>query len=638
MKIVKRDGRIVEYDPEKIRIAIGKANAEVEQNEKVSEKQTDEIIKYIEKLNKKRMLVEDIQDIIEEKLMSYKKYNLAKHYIIYRYTRALVRKSNTTDETIISIIRNNDEITADLSKRSTKTVANQRDLIAGEISKDLARRMLLPDKISEAHDEGKIYFHDADFYLQQMINSSIVNIGDMLDNGTVINSKLIETPNSFQVACTVMAQIIASLASGQYGKLYIDIKHLGKYLRKSREKYKSSFKEKYKGILSDEIIEKISLDRAKDELISGVQTIEYQINTLMTTTGRDPSVTLILNLENDEYLKENERIIEEILKQTITGMKNAEGEYIIQKEPNLIYILNDLNKLGSGKYEYLTKLAIECGKKTGQPSFVSSKKMQELYNGKITLPIEDMYITYKDEKLGFIQEGRFNQGVVSLNLPQIGLESNKDEEMFWEELESRLDLCFETLMCRNHALLGAVSDSSPIHFMYGGIARLESSERLDKFLKSDYSTISLGYVGLYELTRYMKNESIADENGKEFAINVLKKLKETCDKWQKETGLGFVLFPIDSINLCKHFAAIDREKFGSIKDVTNKGYYSLNHAIDNKQKLDIFEKLKIEEDLDDIVGTITKLKVDISNIKDDKKLEEIIDYAYDNIKYIKFDI
>ena len=638
MKIVKRDGRTVEYDPDKIRIAIGKANAEVEKGDTVSDRQIDEIIKYIEKLNKKRMLVEDIQDIIEEKLMSYKKYNLAKHYIIYRYTRAIVRKSNTTDESIFQILRSNDDINSDLTQRSTKTVANQRDLIAGEISKDLARRMLLPEKISNAHDEGAIYFHDADFYLQQMINSSIVNIEDMLDNSTVINSKLIESPNSFQVACTVLAQIIASLASGQYGKLNLNIKCLGKYLRKSLEKYGSNFKEKYEKTLSNEIIQKLSMDRTKEELVSGVQTILYQINTLMTTSGRDPSVTLILDLENDEYIKENASIIEEILNQTITGMKNANGEYIIQKEPNLIYILNDLNSLNNNEYDYLTKLAIKCSKKTGQPAFVSSKKMEEAFNQKIVLPIEDMYIPYKNEKGEYIQEGRFNQGVVSINLPQVGLVAGRDESKFFEELDKRLDLCFETLMCRNHALLGTVSDSSPIHYIYGGISRLESSDKIDRFLKSEYSTISLGYVGLYELTRYMKNESLTEENGKEFGYKVMKKLKEACEKWRKETGLGFVLYSIDSPNLCKHFALIDRERFGSIKDVTNKGYYSLNQAIDNKQKIDINEKIEFEEKLSDDLGIITKIKVDISNIKDDEKLEDIVRNVYENVKFIKFEV
>ena len=638
MKIVKRDGRTVEYDPDKIRIAIGKANAEVEKGDKVSEKQIDDIIKYIEKLNKKRMLVEDIQDIIEEKLMSYKKYNLAKHYIIYRYTRAIVRKSNTTDESIFQILRSNDDITPDLTKRSTKTVANQRDLIAGEISKDLARRMLLPDKISKAHDEGAIYFHDADFYLQQMINSSVVNIEDMLDNGTVINSKLIETPNSFQVACTVLAQIIASLASGQYGKLNLDIKCLGKYLRKSLEKYKSNFKEKYNELLSNDIIEKLANDRTKEELISGVQTIEYQINTLMTTNGRDPSVTFILNLEKDEYIKENASIIEEVLNQTIKGMKNGRGEYITQKEPTLVYILNELNSLENAEYDYLTRLAIKCSKKTAQPAFVSSKKMQEAFNNKVILPIEDIYIPYKDENGEYIQKGRFNQGVVSLNLPQIGLVSRKDEDIFFEELDKRLDLCFETLMCRNHALLGTVSDSSPIHYIYGGISRLESSEKIDRFLKSEYSTISLGFVGLYELTKYMKNESPTEENGKEFAYKVMRKLKDTCDKWRKETGLGFVLYSIDSENLCKHFAMIDRERFGSVKDVTNKGYYTLNLAIDNKQKIDINEKITFEEKMSDNLGILAKIKVDITNIKDDEKLEDIIKNAYQNVKYIKFEI
>ena len=626
MKIVKRDGRIVEYDPDKIRIAIGKANAEVEQGARVSEKQIDEIIKYIEKLNKKRMLVEDIQDIIEEKLMGLKKYDLAKHYIIYRYTRALVRKSNTTDETILSIIKNPEDVQNDISRTRAKTIASQRDLIAGEISKDLTKRMLLPEKIVLAHEDGAIYFHDADFFLQPMINSSIVNIKDMLDNTTVINGKLIESPNGFQVACTVMTQIIASIASGQYGELTINTRHLAKYLRKSYDKYKTNLKEKYGQVLNDELIKKLSKGRAKDELISGVQTIEYQINTLMTTNGRDPSVTLILDLEEDEYIEENANIIEEILKQTLTGVRDSEGNFITQQEPNLIYIVNELNKL-NGKYGYLTTLAIKCAQRRFIPAFVSSKKLNQCFLA------EDIYIPYKDEHGNNIMEGRFNQGVVTINLPQIGLFSKKDENVFFEELDNRLDLCFEALMCRNHALLGTLSDTSPIHYIYGGISRIEPGEKIDKFLKSNYSTLSLGYLGIHELVRYMKNESEEEE----FKYKVLKKLKDTVDKWRKETGLGFLLYSNTSNNLCKYFAKLDRDKYGSIKDITNKGYYTENYSIDSKNKMDIYEKLKLEQELGEKLGLVIKQKVDISHIKDEQKLQEIVDYAYYNNPIIQFE-
>ena len=635
MKIVKRDGRIVEYDAEKIRLAISKANADVAEKSQVSDKQIQGIIKHIEGLKKKRMLVEDIQDIIEEKLMGLGKHELAKAYIIYRYKRALVRKSNTTDELILSLIRNTSN---EYLSKSNHIASTQRDLIAAEVSKDLTRRILLPEKISKAHTEGVIYFHDSEYFLQPIFNSSVINIGDMLDKGTVINSKLMEAPNSFQVACTVMTQIIAGVASGQYGGQALEIKHLAKYLRKSYFKFKNNMEEKYGSILSEEHIENIVNDRVKEELEAGVQTIQYQINTLITTHGKCPLVTLLLNIQkNDEYEKENAMIIEEILKQRLEGTKNENGEYISPEAPILVYVLNETNNLTGGEYDYLTHLALECTKKRKYPTFVSGKVMSKLHNGNVFSPMGNNAILsdYKDENKNYIYEGRFNQGTVTLNLPQIAILADKNEELFWNLLNERLDICFEALMCRHHALLGTLSNISPIHFRYGGISRLADGEKIDRLLKNGYSTIALGYIGIYEMTKLIKGVSHLENDGKEFALKVMKTLKEKCDKWTKDTGLSFVLYATPSKKIATRFAKIDREQFGNIKDINDKGYYMSSYYLDEKEKIDILSKIKFDSEFQELStgGCVTKV-----DVKDNDDLREVIENIYDNLQYTEINM
>lgn len=640
MKIVKRDGRIVEYDAEKIRLAISKANADVAEESQVTEKQIQSIIKYIEGLKKKRMLVEDIQDIIEEKLMSLGKHELAKAYIIYRYTRALVRKSNTTDELILSLIRNNNNGEA-LSK-ANHIASTQRDLIAGEVSKDLTKRILLPEKISKAHTEGVIYFHDSEYFLQPIFNTSVINIKDMLDNGTVINSKLMETPNSFQVACTVMTQIIAAVASGQYGGQALEVKHLGKYLRKSYDKHKKKLEEKYTEVLDKEQIESIARDRVKEELAAGVQTIQYQINTLITTHGKCPLVTLFLNIEkDDEYEKENAMIIEEILKQRLEGTKNENGEYVSPEAPILVYVLNETNNLNGGEYDYLTRLALECTKKRKYPTYISAKVMSKLHNGNVFSPMGNngFLSDFKDENKNYIYEGRFNQGTVTLNLPQIGILAEGNEELFWNILNERLDICFEALMCRHHALLGTLSNISPVHFQYGGISRFEKGEKIDKLLKNGYSTISLGYIGIYETTKLIKGVSHTEPTGKAFALKVMQTLKDKCDKWTKDTGLAFVLYATPSSKIGTRFAKQDKEQFGAIKDITDKGYYTNAYHLDVKEKMDMLEKIKFEREFQNISNggaiTVVELNKD-DNI--DEKLEQVISCIYDNVQYAEINL
>ena len=486
MKVIKRDGRAVEFDRHKIEIAIEKANKEVKGKEKVTKQEIEEIIEFIEDVDKKRILVEDIQDIIEQKLMEIKKYNLAKKYIVYRYTRALVRKQNTTDESILGLIKKtNKGILNESSNKNPIIASTQRDLIAGEVSKDLTKRVLLPEKITKSHEEKILYFHDSEYFIQPIINSSVINIEDMLDNGTVINGKMIDTPKSFQVACTVMTQIILAVASSQYGNQYLDISHLGKYLRKSKDKYEKYLEEKYKDKLDKKMIKNIVLDRLKQELNNGVQTIIYQINTLITTNGKAPCTVMLLNIKEDDiYKEENNMIADEIIRQINQGIKNEKGEY----------------------------------EKINLPKIVTEQK--EIHK---------------------ILEYTFDQGRVSINLAQIAKESKKDENVFWSLLDERTDLCYEALMYRHYALLGTPADISPIHWIYGAIARLKQGESIDSLLKDGKSTLTLGYIGMQKTIEMMKNKEDNSKEATAFEKSIIRFLKDKIQKWKKETGIAFIL-------------------------------------------------------------------------------------------------
>lgn len=641
MKVIKRDGREVTYDRGKIIIAIHKANDEVPISERISDEKIHGIVASIEKLGVNTLQVEEIQDIIEQKLMAERKFVLAKTYIIYRYQRQMIRKSNTTDESILGLIQQTNKYAMEENSNKNAAVAStQRDLIAGEVSRDLTNRLLLPEKISKAHEEGILHFHDADYFVQSIFNCCLINISDMLDNGTVMNGKMIESPKSFQVACTVMTQIIAAVASSQYGGQSVDISHLGKYLRKTKEKFLRNYKEKFADILSDEAIEKLATDRTMDELKSGVQTIQYQINTLMTTNGQSPFVTLFLNLrEDDPYKDEVALIIEEILKQRIQGIKNEAGVYITPAFPKLIYVLDEHNCLKGGKYDYLTKLAVECSSKRMYPDYISAKKMRENYEGEVfsCMGCRSFLSPWKDENGNYKWEGRFNQGVVSINLPQIGIIANGNEELFWELMEERLSLCFEALMCRHKALEGTLSDVSPIHWQYGAIARLKPGETIDPLLHNGYSTISLGYIGLYEVTKLMTGVSHTDPKGTAFALKVMNRLREACDTWKRNTGLGFGLYGTPAESLCYRFAEIDKRKFGVIKDVTDKGYYTNSYHVDVREKIDAFSKFKFESQFQTISSGGAISYVEIPNLRHNlPALEELVKYIYDNIQYAEF--
>ena len=641
MKVIKRDGRSVDFDKNKIIIAIQKANNEVTKPNRATKEQINEIVEYVASQDRKRILVEDIQDIIEMKLMDYKKFELAKKYIVYRYTRTLVRQQNTTDESILGLIKHsNKELMDENSNKNAIIASTQRDLIAGEVSKDLTKRMLLPEKISKAHEEGILHFHDADYFLQPIFNCCLINIKDMFENGTVMNGKLIESPKSFQVACTVMTQIIACVASSQYGGQSINIKHLGKYLAISREKFRKELHREFDGKMSDELIEEVVKQRLKTELAAGVQTIQYQINTLMTTNGQSPFVTLFLHIdEDDEYVEETAAIVEEILNQRIQGIKNEKGVHITPAFPKLIYVLDENNNLTGGKYDYITHLAVKCSAKRMYPDYISAKQMRANYNGNVFSPMgcRSFLSPWVDENGNYKFEGRFNQGVVSINLPQIGILAAGDEEKFWKLLSERLELCHEALMCRHHALLGVTSDVSPIHWQYGAIARLKPGEKIDKLLKDGYSTLSLGYIGIYEVTKLMTGEPHTSPKGQAFALKVMKRLRNACETWKEESGLGFGLYGTPAESLCYRFARIDKEKFGDIKDITDKGYYTNSYHVDVREHIDAFSKLKFESQFQPISSGGAISYVEIPNMRNNlAALEELVKFIYDNIQYAEF--
>ena len=646
MKVIKRDGKKVDFDPNKIVVAISKANREVIGNEKASIQNINYIVEAIEKLELNEIGIEKIQDQIERKLMELGKYELAKRYMLYREKRSIIRQTNTTDESILSLIRNtNKEVSKENSNKNAILLSTQRDLIAGEVSKDIVDRLLLPERIVKAHKEGVLHFHDKDYFIQPMFNCCLVNIKDMLDNETVMNGKKIETPKSFQVACTVMTQIIAAVASNQYGGQSVNVAHLGKYLRKTYDKYYNKY---YNHFIeegkSKEEAETLAKDfaemRKQEDLVAGIQTVQYQINTLMTTNGQSPFVTLFMHIvEGDEYEKEVAEIIEEILKQRLKGIKNSEGHYITPAFPKLIYVLDECNNLSGGKYDYVTKLAVKCSAKRLYPDYISAKKMREIYEGNVFSPMgcRSFLSPYKDENGEYKFEGRFNQGVVSINLPQIAIMASGNKEKFYKILDDRLELCFDACMCRHNALKGVTSDYSPIHWQYGAIARLKKGEKIDKYLYGNYSTMSLGYIGLYEVSKLMTGKSHTEKEGKEFVEELMKYLRKVVDGWKKDTNIGFALYGTPAESLCYRFAKIDEEKFGSIKDITDKGYYTNSYHVDVRERINAFDKLKFESSFQPISSGGCISYVEIPNMeKNYEALEEIVKFIYDNIQYAEF--
>ena len=641
VKVIKRDGHTVDFDRMKIVVAIQKANAAVDPEYRIDQDRIDAIADAVGALHRPRLLVEDIQDMVERKLMESGKYELSKAYILYRYLRSLARKQNTTDESILSLLHNtNKEMAEENSNKDTTVASTQRDYIAGIVSRDLTRRILLPEKISKAHDEGLLHFHDADYFVQPIFNCCLINISDMLDNGTMMNGKLIESPKSFQVACTVTTQIIACVASNQYGGQSVDISHLGKYLRRSKEKFQRKIMEAAGGQLDETLLHKLVDERLRTELSNGVQTIQYQINTLMTTNGQSPFVTLFLYVRDDDpYVEENAMIVEEVLRQRLVGIKNESGVYVTPAFPKLVYVIDENNNLTGGRFDYLTKLAAKCSAKRMYPDYISAKKMRENYEGNVFSPMgcRSFLAPWKDENGNYKFEGRFNQGVVSINLPQIGLEVRGDMDKFWPEFDRRLEICYEALMCRHNALKGVRSDVSPIHWQYGALARLDKGETIDKLLYGGYSSISLGYIGLYELTYLMTGKSHTTEEGQTFALAVMNHLNETVQRWKAETNIGFALYGTPAESLCYRFAEIDRERYGTVENVTDKGYYTNSYHVDVREDIDAFSKFQFESQFQSISKGGCISYVEVPNMSNNlTALEDVIHFIYNNIQYAEF--
>lgn len=641
--VIKRDGSLTAYDREKIRRAIEKANAEVLPSEQILDGEITGIIQKIEKKYETEGIckVEEIQDIIEFEL-AREHFSLAKHYIVYRHTHALMRSATRTNETVLSICnRTNSEVADENSNKNATLCSTQRDLVAGEVSRELTMGTLLPKRVAKAHEEGAIHFHDTDYFIQPMFNCCLINIGDMLDNGTAMNGKQIETPKSFRTACTVMTQIIATVASNQYGGQSVALKHLAKYIRVSRTKYE----ERFRGYgLTGESLKNAVEGELKKEVESGVQTIQYQINTLMTTNGQSPFVTLFMQIEEgSEYEEEQVMLYKEILEQRYNGIKNEKGVAVTPPFPKLIYVLDECNCLKGGKYDWLTELAVKCTAKRMYPDYISAKKMRENYNGEVfsCMGCRSFLSPWKDENGNYKWEGRFNQGVVSLNLPQIAILSQTTEgpdfDKFWQLIEERTSICFEALMTRHKALLGTPSDVSPIHYQYGAIARLKKGEKIDRLLKDGYSTLSLGYIGVYEMTKLMTGVSHTEEKGRQFAVKVMTYLRTKCELWKTITGLGFGLYGTPAESLCYRFARIDRERFGDIPDVTDKGYYTNSYHVDVREKIDAFSKLAFESGFQNISSGGAISYVEIPNMeKNLDALADMVKFIYDNIQYAEF--
>ncbi len=642
MKIVKRDGHIVDYCPEKIEMAIKKANDEVAEEDRVSEIQIRNIVKYIEGLKKKRMLVEDIQDIIEYRLMALGKYALAKEYITYRYTRELVRKSNTTDLSIKELIDGESEYwNTENSNKNARIVTTQRDYLAGITSTDITRRFLLTEDIVKAHDEGIIHFHDADYFAQNALhNCDLINLDDMLQNGTNINGVMIEKPHRFLTAMTIATQIITAVSSSQYGGCTITLTHLAPFVRCSYERYLEKYKNRK---FKKEDAEKYAKEDLQKEITDGVQTFQYQINSMTTTNGQAPFLSVCMYLgETNEYKEELAMIIEEFLKQRILGMKNEKGVYITPAFPKLLYILEEDNIKKDGKYYYLTKLAAKCTAKRMVPDYISEKIMKELKvdkngNGQCypCMGCRSFLTTYVDEEGKPKYYGRFNQGVVTINLPDVALSSDKDMELFWKIFDDRLELCHRALQIRHKRLSKVTSDVAPILWQHGALARLKKGESIHDLLHHGYSTISLGYAGLYECVKYMTGHSHTDESiGKEFGLKVMEYMNDKCKKWKEEEDIDYSVYgtPIESTTY--KFAKCLKERFGKIKGITDRDYITNSYHVPVFEEIDAFTKLKLESEFQKLSPGGAVSYIETPNLENNLDVVlEVIEYIYNNIMY-----
>ena len=642
MKIVKRNGKIVDFDANKIKIAIKKANREVEEKEQATDAEIEEILAYITGLKKKRLLVEDIQDIIEQRLMNLGHFHLAKRYIIYRYTRELVRQSNTTDIAIKELINGESEYwNTENSNKNARVVTTQRDYIAGITSTDITRRLLLPPTIVKAHDDGIIHFHDADYFAQNALhNCDLINLEDMMNNGTNINGVMIERPHRFLTAMTIATQLITAVSSSQYGGATITLTHLAPFVRDSYQRYLERYKARG---LSKEQCEKFADEDIKREITDGVQTFQYQINSMTTTNGQAPFLSVCMYLgETKEYKKELAMIIEEFLRQRIHGMKNEKGVYITPAFPKLLYVLEECNMNPKGEYYYLTELAAECTAKRMVPDYISEKIMKQLKidaNGEgqcyPCMGCRSFLTPYVDKKGKPQYYGRFNQGVVTINLVDAALSSEKNMEKFWKILDERLELCHEALQIRHERLAKATSDVAPILWQHGALARLPKGQSIHELLHGGYSTISLGYAGLYECVKYMTNHSHTDNGeGKKFGLAVLQRLNDKCAEWKAAEDIAYSVYgtPIESTTY--KFAKNLKRRFGVIKDITDRNYITNSYHVPVFEEIDAFSKLKLESEFQRLSpgGAISYIEApNLTNNLD--AVMEVIRFIYDNIMY-----
>lgn len=642
MKVIKRDGHVVDYEPEKIEAAIQKANQEVDEADRVSDIQIRNIIKYIEGLKKKRMLVEDIQDVIEMRLMSLGKYVLAKAYITYRYTRELVRRSNTTDLTIKELIDGDSEYwNTENSNKNARVVTTQRDYLAGITSTDITRRFLLPEDVVNAHDSGIIHFHDADYFAQNALhNCDLINLDDMLQNGTSINGVMIEKPHRFLTAMTIATQLITAVSSSQYGGATITLTHLAPFVRASREYYEKRYSNRK---LTKEQVKKFVEEDLHKEIVDGVQTFQYQINSMTTTNGQAPFLSVNMYLgETEEYKDELAMIIEEVLRQRIQGMKNEKGVWITPAFPKLLYVLEEDNINPKSKYYYLTKIAAECTAKRMVPDYISEKVMKELKidkngNGQCypCMGCRSFLTPYVDNDGKPKYYGRFNQGVVTLNLPDIALSSKKDVDEFWKIFDERLELSHKALRIRYKRLSKATSDVAPILWQHGALARLPKGASIKELLHNGYSTISLGYAGLYECVKYMTGKSHTDgAEGEEFGLKVMQHLNDACNKWKEEEKIDYSVYgtPIESTTY--KFAKCLKERFGVIKGITDRNYITNSYHIPVFEEVDAFTKLAIESKFQKLSPGGAISYVEAPNlVKNLDAVLELITFIYNNIMY-----
>ncbi|MGN0534416.1 MAG: anaerobic ribonucleoside-triphosphate reductase [Eubacterium sp.] len=659
MKIIKRNGSEADFDINKIIVAVSKANAACKKEE-LSQSQINEIAEYVEfKISKagRALSVEEIQDIVENQIMAQGAFEVARLYVKYRYNRSLIRKANTTDNQILSLIEcNNEEVKQENSNKNPTVNSVQRDYMAGEVSKDITKRILLPQDIVDAHEQGIIHFHDADYFAQHMHNCDLINLEDMLQNGTVISETMIEKPHSFSTACNIATQIIAQVASSQYGGQSISLTHLAPFVQVSREKIKRELVEEAKGFaveLTEEQIDGLTEKRVREEVARGVQTIQYQVVTLLTTNGQAPFVTVFMYLNeanNEQEKKDLALIIEETLKQRIQGVKNESGVWITPAFPKLIYVLEDDNITPESEYYYLTELAAKCTAKRMVPDYISEKVMMELKGDVYTCMGCRSFLTpdrFTEKGIGNIANaknykegkhkyyGRFNQGVVTLNLVDIACSSGGDMTKFWKIFDERLDLCYRALMCRHNRLKGTLSDAAPILWQHGALARLKKGEKIDRLLFDGYSTISLGYAGLYECTKYMTGMSHTDENGgKEFALKVMQYLNDACAKWKAQENIDFSIYGTPLESTTYKFAKCLQKRFGIIPGVTDRNYITNSYHVHVAEEIDAFTKLKFESEFQKLSPGGAISYVEVPNMQDNiPAVLQVMRFIYDNIMY-----